>query len=93
MNNQRYMDDSTRIVMIVGCDYRLLESEILDWLELFGEILSEIREEVYEDKDAPNTGDLPSVGNGTYVVKMRLMKDLPNIILGVFIVNIAMLQL
>ena len=36
------IDDGTRIVRIVGCEYRLLESEILDWLSLYGEVLTEI---------------------------------------------------
>ena len=77
-SNQPHIDDGTRLVRVIGCDYRLLESEILDWLSLFGEVLSEIREEKFEDVDDPNLTDLPPVGNGTYLVKMKLKKDLPN---------------
>ena len=34
MQTQLYLDDGTRHVKITGCDYKLLESEILDWLVL-----------------------------------------------------------
>ena len=74
----QYFDDGTRLVRIIGCDYKLLESEITDWLTLFGEILSEITEEIYEDLDDPTSLKLPPVGNGNYLVTMKLKKDLPN---------------
>ena len=74
----QYSDDGTRLVKIIGCDYKLLESEILDWLVLFGEILSEITKEIYEDLEDPNSLKLPPVGNGNYLVSMKLKKDLPN---------------
>ena len=38
-------DDGTRVVKILGCEYKLLESEILDWLGLFGDVITEISEE------------------------------------------------
>ena len=66
---------------IIGCEYRLLESEILDWLSLYGDVISEIMEEPYEDRDEPEADPedkLPPVGNGTYLVKMRLKRDMPN---------------
>ena len=75
---QAYQNDGTRMVRIIGCDYKLLESEILDWLVLFGEVVSEITEEVYGDQDDPESKDLPPVGNGNYLVKMKLKKELPN---------------
>ena len=69
-------DDGTRLVRIVGCEYRLSESEIMGWLVCFGEVLSEITEERFETGDLDP--DLPPIGNGTYVVRMKLVKDLPN---------------
>ena len=66
------------MVRIIGCDYKLLESEILDWLLQFGEVFTEISEELYEDLDDPGSQKLPPVGNGNYLVTMRLKKDLPN---------------
>ena len=74
-----YIDDGTRIVRIIGCEYRLLESEILDWLSLYGEVISEITEEPFEDEDEQGPEDrLPAIGNGTYLVRMRLKRDMPN---------------
>ena len=35
------VDDGTRLVRILGCEYRLSESEITNWLSCFGEVLSE----------------------------------------------------
>ena len=55
------------------------QSEILDWLSLYGEVLTEITEEPYEDVDEDVSGEkLPPVGNGTYLVKMKLKRDMPN---------------
>ena len=36
------VDDGTRLVRVSGCEYRLSESKILDWLSCFGEVISEI---------------------------------------------------
>ena len=66
------------MVRTTGCDYKLLESEILGWLGLFGDIVSEITEEIYGDQNEPDCKGLPQVGNGNYLVRMRLSKDLPN---------------
>ena len=69
-------DDGTRVVRIIGCEFRLSESEILGWLSCFGEVLSEITEERFESEGLDP--ELPPVGNGTYNVKMKLNGDLPN---------------
>ena len=44
-----------KVVRIIGCDYKLRESEILDWLVQFGELSSEITEEAYGDVEAQDT--------------------------------------
>jgi hypothetical protein len=72
-----YLDDGTRMVRIIGCEYRLSESEILNWLGMFGEIISEITEEPY-DEEGHKDDSMPLVGNGTYNILMRLSSDLPN---------------
>ena len=43
------VDDGTRLVRVIGCEYRLSESEITNWLGHFGEVLSEISEESFEN--------------------------------------------
>ena len=70
------VDDGTRLVRIVGCEYRLSESEILDRLGCFGEVVSEITEERFDSQGLDPT--LPPIGNGTYIVRMKLVKDMPN---------------
>ena len=46
-----YINDGTRVIKIIGCEYRLLEPKILDWLSMFGEVVSEITEELFEEKE------------------------------------------
>ena len=70
------MDDGTRLVRVLGCEYRLSESEITNWLSHFGEVLSEISEESFQNDGLDP--DLPPVGNGIYLVKMKLTRSLPN---------------
>ena len=74
------LDDGTKMVRIIGCDHKLLESEILDWLALFGDVLTEILEELYEDPNDQSGKELPPIGNGNYLVKMKMNKDLPNVL-------------
>ena len=46
---------------------------------MYGEVLSEISEEAFEDETEKGAADsLPPVGNGTYLVKMRLKRDITN---------------
>ena len=54
----------------------MTESEILNWL--FVEVLSEITEEPFKDVEGKSQAEMPPVGNGTYLVTMKLKKDLPN---------------
>ena len=76
--NDQHQDDGTRVVRIIGCEYRLTESEILNWLVKFGEVKSEITEEILQEEDGFQDPTLPPVGNGTYLVTMKLKKDMPN---------------
>ena len=76
--NDQHQDDGTRVVSIIGCEYRLTESEILNWLVKFGEVKSEITEEILQEEDRFQDPTLPPVGNGTYLVTMKLKKDMPN---------------
>ena len=63
--DQQVADDGTRIIKLMGCEYRLAESEILSWLVCFGEVVSEITEEKFDDQGLG--ADLPPIGNGTYI--------------------------
>ena len=52
-------------------------AKILEWLGCFGEVLSKITEERFGTEDQDLDPALPPIGNGIYIVKMRLVKDLP----------------
>ena len=47
-------------------------------MAIFEKVLTEITEELFDGNDDPNDVKLPPGGNGTYIVTMRLKKDLPN---------------
>ena len=46
--NLNYQDEGLRWVKIEGCEYRLEEKQIVDWLTHFGEVKSEILEDIQE---------------------------------------------
>ena len=69
-------DPSVRWVKIEWTEYSLGENQILDWLELFGEKAGELTEDLqhYSDSDAD------PLGSGTYSIKMRLRKEIPQLL-------------
>ena len=73
-------DDGKRIVKIEGCEYRVPEEEILQWLSHYGEVTSKLEEDVFRDEQA-NDG----IGDGTnrtgnYSVMMKLDKPIPQLL-------------
>ena len=55
-----------------GSQYSVDELDLVKWLKLYGEILTPISEKLHKESDAT----LP-VGDGTYLVKMRQKKPMP----------------
>ena len=43
MDQQRNAYDATKDVKIDGCNYKISEKQIRDWIEVYGEIRSEIK--------------------------------------------------
>ena len=71
-----YSDDWTRVIKIEGCDYRVPENMILTWLRQYGEVLSELVEDVFEDnEDSEGTN-----ATGIYSVKMKLIHNIPQLL-------------
>ena len=60
-------------VRVIGCDYSIEEEEILEWLRMYGETFGKLNENFYYD---PNPSAKPT-GDGTYTVKMRIDKQIP----------------
>ena len=77
--DNNYKDEGIRWVKIEGCEYRLEEKQIINWLSFFGEIRSEISEDTHEESD-DSSDCLPPVGNGIYSLKMKLSRDMPQLI-------------
>jgi hypothetical protein len=60
-------------VKIIGCDYSVEEEEMLEWLKMYGETFGKPNENFYYDPRP----DVKPVGDGTYTVKMRIDKQIP----------------
>jgi hypothetical protein len=69
-------EDGIRWVKVEGADYRLTKDEILDWLEVWGEAIGDIKEDLHEDTIDPDSNTEP-LGNGNYSVKMKLREFPP----------------
>ncbi len=73
-------DDGTRKIEIQGCEYRIPKETLVDYLSFFGEIVSDIKEILFDDGSDPIT---PSQGlnrTGNYCVKIKLCNDLPELL-------------
>ena len=69
-------DDWTRIVKIEGCDYKVKPEVIIGALSHYGEILTDLVEDVFEDEeDSEGTN-----ATGIYSIKMRLEKHIPQLL-------------
>ena len=54
-------------------NYTLQISEVRKWLQLYGELVTDITEDSHYDPDP----DSAKVGNGIYSVKMKINKQIP----------------
>jgi hypothetical protein len=75
VHGEAYEDTGLRYVKVEGCEYRVGKEQIIAWLSNFGEIKSELTEDVYEESD-DSENDMP-LGNGIYSVRMKIAKDMP----------------
>ena len=67
--------DDTKELKIDGCNYEISEQEICKWVELYGEIKSEIKEVATQNEQ----GGSP-VGTGSYTLKVKLKTAIPHIL-------------
>ena len=77
-------DDGTREMKIFGCEYRVAKQDLIDALSHYGELLTDIVEELFEDGmdtvDAANGSEEGTNRTGTYVLKIRLHSDVPELL-------------
>ena len=69
-----YSEDWTRMVKIEGCDYKITEEMLLSWLAEYGEIESELVEDVFDDSEDSEGEN----ATGTYSIKIKLHTPIPN---------------
>jgi hypothetical protein len=62
-------------VKVEGCGYQLSEEELTGWMELYGRVLEPIAEEMLEEE-----GTGREFGNGRYIVKMKIEREIPELI-------------
>ena len=64
-----------KLLRIDGSGYLLTENQIRKWIDLYGEIKSDLLEEAEEDGE-----DGICTGTGAYLVSVRLYAKIPNLI-------------
>ena len=69
-------EDWTRVVKVEGCDYRVSKEMIVTWLSLYGEVMSDVVEDVFEDSEDSEGEN----ATGIYSVKMKLASDIPQLL-------------
>ena len=67
--------DDTKDVRIDGCNYEISEHELRKWIELYGEIKSDI-----DEIAQPGESEEEAVGTGSYTIKVKLKRSIPNIL-------------
>ena len=78
------------LIIVEGCEYRVSEEVILSWLSLYGEVVSEMVEDLFLDNldgervdDGENVSDSGADGTnrtGNYSVVMRLESNIPQLL-------------
>ena len=69
-------DPNIRWVKIEWTDYAIEENQIMEWLNLFGEPAGDLSEEIHPNSDS----DADPIGKGTFTIKMRLNRDIPQLL-------------
>ena len=74
-------DDGTRMIKIEGCEYRVPEKVLVEFLEFFGEIKSEILEDTFQDGlTPPGSENCGTNRTGTYSVNIKLYRKIPQLL-------------
>ena len=77
---QSSFDEGVRIIKIDGCDYKIPENVLIQFLSDFGEIQSEVLEDLFEDGICPASASGGLNRTGIYSVKIKLSRDIPQIL-------------
>lgn len=69
-------DNGKKVVKIEGCEYCIIEDEILAWLSLYGEVKSKLKEDCFRDENKKNGNNR----KGNYSIMMKLEKNIPQLL-------------
>ena len=69
-------DPSIRWLKIEWAEYSVEKAQIVEWLAMYGEPVNELTEDVHPNSDS----DADQFGTGTYSIKMRLTKEVPQLL-------------
>ena len=69
------IDDGTRKILIEGCEYRIPKDVLLQYFENYGEIMSDIKEQLFDDGGSEGLNR-----TGNYTLRIKLVKDIPQLI-------------
>jgi hypothetical protein len=71
-----FQENWMRVVKIEGCDYQISNNELIAWLSHYGEVLSPVVEDCFEDSDVEEGIN----AMGIYSVKMKLKREIPQLL-------------
>jgi hypothetical protein len=74
------LDDGTRKVQIQGCHYRVPKATLLGFFACYGEVKSDIKEQLFDDGRDPNDAEDGINRSGNYIVKIKLGRDIPQFV-------------
>ena len=78
--SQASFDEGIRILKIDGCDYKIPEDILIQFLSCYGVIMSEVLEDLFEDGLCPASTSGGLNRTGIYSVKIKLNRDIPQIL-------------
>ena len=73
-------DEGVRVIKIEGCDYKIPEEVILEFLSHYGEVQSEVMEDLFDDGGILDSETHGTNRSGIYSVKIKLVKDIPQLL-------------
>ena len=76
----REQDDGVRTVLVEGCGYRVPKEVIIDFLSIYGTVVSEVVEQLFDDGSDPYSGNDGTNRTGTYAVKVKLRRKIPQLL-------------
>ena len=69
-NAEPVLDDGTREIKILGCEYRVPEQDLIDVINYYGQLQSDIVEELFEDGGTGNPDTDGTNRTGTYIARV-----------------------